>query len=271
MSKITIVTISFNQAKYLEEAIRSVVEQDYSDIEYIVVDPGSTDGSRDIIERYQDRIARVIYEPDNGPADGLNKGFAAAHGDIFGFLNSDDVLESGAIERVARYFETTPKADVVSGHSWIIDAKSKRIRRFYSDRYSLWMAAHGASILSQASTFFRAGIYRRAGGFNSENRVAWDGELFADMALAGANFARVNEVWSRFRVHEDGITGSGKLHQAHEEYSRSIFKKINGRERAQIDLAAAVFAKYARKVANPLDTKERLLYGPIYRSAGGVV
>ena len=77
MPRVSIVTISFNQEKFLERTIRSVLAQDYPEIEYIVVDPGSTDGSRDIIERYRDRIAHVIFEPDKGPSDGLNKGFAA--------------------------------------------------------------------------------------------------------------------------------------------------------------------------------------------------
>src|SRR6202171_6644991 len=97
MARVSIVTISFNQAPFLERAIRSVVEQDYPDIEYIVVDPGSTDGSRDIIERYRSRISQVIYEPDHGPADGLNKGFASATGDIFGSINADDAFLPGAV------------------------------------------------------------------------------------------------------------------------------------------------------------------------------
>ncbi len=76
--KVSVVTISYNQAEFLEQCIRSVIEQDYDDIEYIVVDPGSTDGSRDIIEKYHDYIDHIIFEPDCGPADGLNKGFAHA-------------------------------------------------------------------------------------------------------------------------------------------------------------------------------------------------
>src|SRR4029077_2212938 len=85
MPRVSIVTISFNQAPFLERAIRSVLEQDHPDVEYIVVDPGSTDGSREIIEKYRSRIAKVILEPDRGPANGLNKGFAAATGEILGY------------------------------------------------------------------------------------------------------------------------------------------------------------------------------------------
>src|SRR5215212_920496 len=116
--KFSIVTISFNQVRFLEQAIYSVLEQDHPSVEYIVVDPGSTDGSREIIERYRDRIDKVVFEPDKGPADGLNKGFAHASGDVFGFPNSDDILEPGTLSGVARYFETHPEVDLVSGNSW---------------------------------------------------------------------------------------------------------------------------------------------------------
>ena len=88
--KFSVVTVSFNQRQYLEEALTSVLEQDYPAIEYIVVDPGSTDGSRELIESFRDRLASIVFEADQGAADGLNKGFQRASGDIFGFLNSDD-------------------------------------------------------------------------------------------------------------------------------------------------------------------------------------
>ncbi len=264
--KISIVTISFNQARFLEQAICSVLEQGHPTVEYIVVDPGSTDGSREIIQRYRDRIDKLIFEPDKGPADGLNKGFAHASGDVFGFLNSDDTLEPGSLSSVARYFETHPEVDVVSGHSWIIDAEGRRKRRFYSDRFSLRMAAYGASILAQQSTFFRSEIFRRVDGFNIDNRSAWDGELFVDMALAGARFALVQEFWSRFRIHNEGITGSGKLHALHQRHRERMFRKIMGRGSHWWDRLLAIGARYMRKMFNLPDTAERLRHGPIYRS-----
>jgi len=265
--KISIVTISYNQAIFLEEAIRSVIEQDHDDVEYIIVDPGSTDGSREIIDRFREKIAKVVFEPDNGPADGLNKGFANATGEIFGFLNSDDVLEPQALSDVARFFRCHHKVDVVSGHSLIIDADGKLKRRFYSDRYSLRMAAYGASILSQPSTFFRADSYRRAGGFNSENRSNWDGELWVDMALNAAQFALVKDFWSSYRVHEEGITGSGKLQELHRLHRQRMFKKIMGRERNACDLFLEQCARHTRKLLNMPDTLERLHHGPVYCSA----
>ena len=90
--KVSIVTISFNQARFLRRAITSVLSQDYPDIEYIVVDPGSTDGSREIINAYGPRLASVIFDPDDGPADGLNRGFQLATGDVLAYINADDAL-----------------------------------------------------------------------------------------------------------------------------------------------------------------------------------
>lgn len=264
--KISIVTISFNQTCFLEQAICSVLEQDHPNVEYIVVDPGSTDSSREIIERYSDRIDKVIFQPDEGPADGLNKGFAHASGDVFGFLNSDDVLEPDALSGAVRYLEARPEVDVVSGHSWIIDAEGRKKRRFYSDRFSLRMAGYGACILAQQSTVFRSEIFRRVNGFNIDNRSAWDGELFIDMALAGARFALAPEFWSRFRVHEEGITGSGKLYALHQAHRERMFRKVLGREPTQWDLLLGTFARYMRKLLNFKDTRERLLRGPVSRS-----
>ncbi len=90
--KISIVTLSFNQCAFLREALESVLQQGYPDLEYIVIDPGSTDGSRELIQSYASGIAHMVFEPDKGASDGLRKGFALATGDICGFLNSDDLL-----------------------------------------------------------------------------------------------------------------------------------------------------------------------------------
>lgn len=261
--KISIVTISYNQAKFLEQAITSVLNQDYPNIEYIVVDPGSTDGSLEIIQEYAGKIDRIILGPDQGPADGLNKGFSVATGAILGFLNSDDVLESGALSRVAQFFMTHPAVDVVSGHSWIIDAEGRRKRRFYSDRYSLRLAAYRASIVSQASTFFRSEVFRKTGGFNPRNRLDWDGELFLDMALAGARFSVVPEFWSGFRVYGESISGSGVSRKPDHISLARTYKKVTGREPGLGYPIVEFLTRYARKSRNPLDTLERLRRGPI--------
>src|ERR1039458_8572545 len=147
MPRVSIVTISFNQAPFLERAIRSVLEQDYGDIEYVVFDLGSPNGSRDIIEHYRPRISKIIFEPDTGPANGLNKGFSAASGDIFGYINSDDEYLPGAIAEAVTAFQARPHSDLIYAHSYIIDASGKVIRRSRSVPFNLRLYAHGGVVV----------------------------------------------------------------------------------------------------------------------------
>ncbi len=231
--KISIVTLSFNQGQFLEKAIQSVTQQEDADLDYILVDPGSTDDSRAIIEHYKSSIGSLVLEQDDGPADGLNNGFAQASGDILGFLNADDVLRPGVLADVVRAFEDHPEADVISGHGHLIDAEDQPIRRMYSDRFSLWGYLYGGVVLLQQSTFFRRRAFDVAGGFNVDNRTCWDGELWLDMALAGKRFHRVNEFWSGFRVYDGMITGSIANNRdwraAYDRDRRRMFLKARGR------------------------------------------
>lgn len=225
--KISVVTISFNQAEFLERAVRSVIEQDYDDIEYIVVDPGSTDSSRDIIEKYRDKISKVIFEPDDGPADGLNKGFACATGDIFCYINADDFFEPGAFRYVEKYFYENPAIDVLCGTIRLIDKKGrKRLRKRTPDRFSLKRYAAGICMIGQQATFFRSRAFHLTAGFNKENRTCWDGEMLVDMALAGCSFGRVYKVLGNFRIYADSISGSGRLNEEYLQDRARIMQKI---------------------------------------------
>lgn len=262
--RVSIVTISYNQAQFLERALKSVIEQDHDDIEYIIVDPGSTDGSRDIIERYRSRIAKLIFEPDKGPADGLNKGFAHATGEIYGYLNSDDMLLPGVLSRVNHFFQTNPNVDVVSGHCIVTDEHDRKVRNSYSDRFSLLNYAYGAAILMQPSTFFRAEIFERTNGFNISNKSNWDGELFVDMLLQGGRFAVVGEFWSAYRLHWESITSSKKLDDQIREHGKVMFRKIMGRDMLSYDLFFKIFCRLLKWAQNPRGLYERLSKGPIY-------
>ncbi len=166
--KFSVVTVSFNQRQYLEEALTSVLAQDYPAIEYIVVDPGSTDGSRELIESFRDRLASIVFEPDQGAADGLNKGFQRASGDIFGFLNSDDVLLPGAMKSVSRAFEQNPDCDIVMGNGFIVDAQGKRIRRIRAAGFTLDRYFYGGATWLQQATFFRRAAFEAGGGIQRE-------------------------------------------------------------------------------------------------------
>lgn len=261
---VSIVTISFNQAEFLEQTILSVLSQDYPNIEYIVMDPGSTDGSREIIEQYKSQLAHVGLGKDAGPADGLNNGFSNANGKIFAYLNSDDLLLPGAVTAAVKELEAKPDCDAVIGHVWAIDEKGERIRRLYSDPVNLTGIAHAAFVQMQIGTFVRAEAFHGVGGFNPENRIAWDGELVVDMALKGSRFAIINQFWGSFRIHQESITGAAKMQKDRAEYVLRIFQKITGRRPGIKDRIGRVFYLLLKYLITPRALMERLHKGSVF-------
>lgn len=225
---ISVVTISFNQRPFLRECINSVLSQEGIDLQYILVDAGSTDGSRDLIASYGNRL-ETVFEPDEGPPDGLNRGFRMADRQIFFYLNSDDVLLPGALKRVACWFERKPEIDVLLGHGFMIDEKSRRLKRIFSSNWSTYGYALGTTNAVQQATFFRRRAFRQAGGFNPRNRTCWDGELLVDMALIGGRFRTVHQYFGSFRSHSNSISGSGRLSDEYKEDRSRIVRKIMGR------------------------------------------
>ena len=224
--KLGIVTISFNQAVYLQEAIDSVKLANPENLVYVIVDPGSKDGSREIIEQNRHRFSRLLLEPDKGPTDGLNKGFAACDADIYGYLNSDDRFVPGALDWVHAYFEQNPDIDLLLGAIRIIDQNGKPKFRGRAPDVPLDLTtfSHGASYFWQQATFFRRSLYEKTRGFNPDSRVAWDGELVLDMALAGARVGYTNVILGDFRIYADSITGSQRL-AARIEVERGWFQE----------------------------------------------
>lgn len=258
--KISIVTISYNQAGFLERAIRSVINQDYPDIEYIVVDPGSTDGSRKIIERYRDRIDKVIFEPDSGPADGLNKGFSKATGDILGYLNSDDAYLPGTFGKVSEAFRLSPECKVIYGHGYIVDSAGRVNRRFYSDRFTPWRFVHGSAVVMQQSTFFRRDAFLTAGGFNKKNPIWWDAELLLDFSMNNMKMRVVNDFWALFTIHDESITGQKGMHtcksrqvDANRKKTRErLYAKVTGHQFNRWSLFLTLVARVHKWTIHPV-------------------
>ena len=249
--KFSVVTISFNQRQYLEEAARSVLTQDYPAIEYIVVDPGSTDGSRELIESLANRLARVVFESDQGPADGLNKGFQHASGDIFGFLNSDDVLLPGAMRSVAQAFAQNPECDIVMGNGFIVDAQGKRIRRIRAAGFTLDRYFYGGATWLQQATFFRRAAFMAVGGFNVKNRSCWDGELLVDMMRKGAKVKYLDHDLALFRVHAKSITGSRRHSEMMKADADRMFSLSRGRSWTAWDTVRAYLFRIERILTHP--------------------
>lgn len=256
--KISIVTISYNQGRFLEQAIRSITEQGYDDLEYVVVDPGSVDGSREVIERYRERIATVVYEPDNGPADGLNKGFSHANGEVMGFINADDMLLPGALEKIADYFRRNPQVDAVCGCGFIVDEDGREVRRIMPTRFSKRLFAYGAVTLFQQGVFFRRSAFLGTERFNPENRTCWDGELFLDMASSGKRFGILFENIAGFRIYGGSISGSGRLAELYRKDVDRLFAKALGRKMDKRDKLLAGIYRLEKWLTNPRATLERI-------------
>lgn len=244
--KISIVTISFNQKKYLKECIDSILTQTDCELEYIVVDPGSTDGSRELIESYGDRIIKV-FEKDEGPADGLNKGFARATGEIYGFINSDDYLLPGALQHVTQFFLTHSYNAFMTGQGFTENEFAQRIPVHPSILTTKTML-HRAAVVFQQTTFFLAEQFKDVGGFNPKNRTCWDYELFLNLVQHHATHYVLAKQLAVFRLYQESISGSGRFEEKYFKELDALFLKYFGRSRNAFDKLHTIFLRFRREL-----------------------
>ena len=200
--RISVVTPSYNQGGYLEETIRSVLDQEYPCLEYIVMDGGSTDGSIDIIRKYEERIAHWKSERDAGQADALLRGFGMATGEVFAWINSDDRLEPGALAAVGDFFSLHPETDLAYGNLDFIDAAGKRLFTAYPvlDLRNLLYENH---FVPQQAMFWRRGLYEKIGGIDPTLRFAMDFDLTLRFLREKPRVAKIERVLGSFRVHPE--------------------------------------------------------------------
>lgn len=199
--KISIVTPSFNQGAYLERTIRSVLEQDYPNLQYVVMDGGSTDESVGIIQRHADRLDFWASEPDGGHADAINKGFARCDGEIMAWLNSDDMLMPGSLHVVGEIFQSLPEVRWLTGLSAFWDAADRLVHVSASMKNRLDFAAGRPRWIQQESTFWRRDLWQEAGGSLDESyQHMIDNELWSRFFLL-TPLHHVNTVLSGYRFH----------------------------------------------------------------------
>ncbi len=198
---IAIVTPSYNQAQYIDQTIKSVLDQQYPALEYVIQDGASKDESPQIIDRYKAQLTYSESSPDSGQTNAINKGFKHTHGEIMAWLNSDDMLLPGTLHRVGRYFADHPEVDVVYGHRIIINQDGMEIGRWVLPGHSKQILNY-ADYIPQETLFWRRSIWDKAGGQVDEQfRFAMDWDLILRMRDAGANFARLPYFMGLFRVH----------------------------------------------------------------------
>ncbi|HLK21927.1 MAG TPA: glycosyltransferase family 2 protein [Bryobacteraceae bacterium] len=200
---VSIITPTYNMAQYLPQTIESVLAQDYPNIEYIVVDGGSTDASLEILERYGSRL-RYFSEPDRGPSDAAAKGFNQARGEIFAWLNADDTYLPGAVSKGVEYLVAHPEADIVYGEGWWIDENGARIGRYPTLPFDAKLLERECFIC-QPSLFMRAEAYRRC-PLDPAITQAFDYDLWIRMAKAGIRFETIPDYLANSRMHSGAKT-----------------------------------------------------------------
>jgi glycosyltransferase involved in cell wall biosynthesis len=200
---VSIVTPSFNQARFIEETIQSILSQDYAQVEYIIVDGGSSDGSREIIERYAPRLAWWVSERDQGQTDAINKGFAHARGDVLAWLNSDDTYQPGAIAEAVAFLQENPQVGMVYGDANLVDEQGQVIGKFPARQTDYRRLRQGYVHIPQQAAFFRASLWRQVGPLDPTFYFAMDYDLWVRLARL-APLCYHPRLWASFRLHSAG-------------------------------------------------------------------
>lgn len=207
--KVSVVTVSLNQLQFIRENVSSVQSQSYPLIEQIIVDGASNDGTREFLETLQSESVRWVSEPDRGQSEALNKGFRMARGDIIGWINSDDLLLPGAVEKVVEAFEKHPEAVAVTGAIDIVDAKGGLLKTYPAHTYTADYLLNESFGINQASTFFsRRGLFE-AGLIDESLHYSMDFDLFIRLAKVGP-FVAIEERLAAFRLYEGTKTSEAQ-------------------------------------------------------------
>ncbi|HEY8751075.1 MAG TPA: glycosyltransferase family 2 protein [Tepidisphaeraceae bacterium] len=242
--RISIVTPSYNQAPYIGWTVRSVLLQRYSNLEYIVMDGGSTDGTQEVLEPYRERFAHYLSEKDNGQSDAVARGFERSTGEIMAYLNSDDMLAPGALQYVADFFRHNPKVDAIYSHRCTVDEHNKAISYWILPRHSNYLMKRW-DLIPQETCFWRRRLFEKCGNIDPQFRFALDYDLFLRY-MNGGRFARVNRFLGAFRYHSTAKTAT-LLH----DVGQAEIRKVQGKHGLWIrkgeSMLGGVFSLYVQR------------------------
>lgn len=226
--KFSIITVCYNSVNTIEQTIQSVLSQHYSDLEYIVVDGASTDGTSSLIEKYRQEIAVYISEPDCGLYDAMNKGIDRASGDVIAFLNSDDWYEAGTLDKVRRYFEYNDP-DIVSGSMYMWT--KKMCSKYGVERHNKENVFF-ESIYPQPALFVKRKLYLQLGGFDLSYKVAADTKWIMNAYVHGADILCVDDCFTYFRY---GGISTVREYEALEEQYRAALECLRGQGQRRLE------------------------------------
>ena len=234
--KLTVVTPSYNQAAFLERTILSVLNQQYPNLEYIIIDGGSTDGSLEIIRRYEAHLSYWVSEPDRGQTDAINKGFRRATGQYVGYQNSDDVFAPNALQTVAKAWRINPDTDVFFGNMYIIDEQDRVLEEMRVPTFSAGCQVYeGMQVFNQA-LFIRRTLLAETGWLDESLRFVMDYEVVTRLGLLpDVRFQRIAGFWGGFRVQPDAkssqiaaTVGLSEHQQVSERYQSRLGSPLGG-------------------------------------------
>jgi len=201
LPRITIVTPSYNQARYLEKTIKSILDQDYPSLEYIIIDGASTDKSVEIIKKYEEYLTYWISKKDKGQSDAINKGFNRATGDLLCWVNADDVLFPGSLKKVAGVLQDNPRIEIVTGNTLYIDKDDIIIKSIRVPQMRWYLMRMGLFYFCAPAVFFRSELFKRTGGLDINLHLSMDVDLWHKFRLEKARIHHINEYLGGFRVH----------------------------------------------------------------------
>lgn len=227
-TRISVVTPSYNQARFLERTLRSVLSQREHVHEYFVLDGGSTDGSVDIIRRHAAKIDWWISVRDKGQADAIHRGFERATGDVLCWINSDDLLLPGALARVKATFDADQSLDVVAGYLAIIDADDQIISLPRVPGGSRFLGGRGVVQVSQQATFFRRALYEQIGGLDISLHCAMDLDLWSRFYAASAKWRRLPIHLAAFRKHREAKGSGNSWRERYQDETALVWARYPG-------------------------------------------
>ncbi len=202
MPKISVVMPSFNQAAFIEKSLQSVIGQNYPNLDLIVIDGGSTDGSVEIIKKYAANLSYWVSEPDGGQTHGLIKGFKRSTGEIQCWLNSDDLMADGSLFQVAAFFSNHSEAEAVFGNATWIDRDGRRLREQREIGFNRFLWFHTYNYIPGMSMYWRRSLYERVGGLNAAFNLAMDADLWARFSEV-TQIYHVRKNWSFMRFYPE--------------------------------------------------------------------
>lgn len=269
--RISIAVPSYNQAGYIEETLRSILLQGYPDLELMVLDGGSTDGTVEVLRRYEPWLTYWVSEPDRGQTHAINKGLERATGEIFAYLNSDDLYLPGALAAAASAFNDHPEMDVVHGVCvYIEEAGEERFRvqgrvEGFEEYLRIWERLARREFLTQPEVFCRTSALVKAGGFREELRSVMDMEMWLRLLARGSRFLPIDTPVASFRTYpaqkssvdpgdelcgvvEEYVRGSGRFDPAHQRRLLDELEEARGHMLVRSAIAANLLHRYRQAV-----------------------